>query len=93
MRRLLVECRRPAGEQVERLRGLRARLGGVDEQRRAGIGDELHRLERDAQLPDDRVAEPLDPGVVLPDPVRGPELPEALAAERQLADEVGQPVA
>ena len=69
---------------------LRAGLGGVDEHRQAGVGDELHRLERQVQLADDRVLEALDAGVVVADVVGRPERPEHLAARRQLADEVGE---
>src|SRR4029450_14070754 len=88
--RILVWCRRPAGEQVQRLLRLGAGLGGVDGHRQAGIGYELHRLEGEVQLADDRVMEALEPRVVAADVVRGPELPEQLAARRQLADEVGE---
>jgi hypothetical protein len=87
---LLVWCRRPAGEQVQRLFRLRPRVSGVDEHREAGIGHELHRLEREAQLADGRVVEALEPGVVSADVVGGPEGSKQLAARRQLADEVGE---
>jgi hypothetical protein len=44
-------------EQVQRLLRLRAGLGGVDEHRQAGIGDELHRLEAEVQLADEWMVE------------------------------------
>ena len=87
---LLVWCRRPAGEQVQRLLRLRAGLGGVDEHRQAGIGDELHRLVREVSSPTTGWWKRLTPGVVPADVVRGPERPERLAPRRQLADEVGE---
>ena len=66
---------------------LRARLGRVDEHREAGISDEVHRLEPQADLSDERVAHVLHPTVVRADVVRRPEGSEELAAGRELADE------
>jgi hypothetical protein len=45
----------PAREEVERLLGLRAGLGGVDSDREAGIGGELHRLVGEGEVADERV--------------------------------------
>src|SRR5215207_8717185 len=59
---LLVRCRSPAGEQAQRFRGLRARLGGVDEHGQAWVCDELHCLEREGQVADDGMVEALEPG-------------------------------
>jgi hypothetical protein len=84
----LIERRRPAPEEVERLLGLRTGLSGVGEDGETGVRTELHHLEREAEISDDRVVNMLDPGLVNADVVRRPSGAELLALRRQLPDEV-----
>ena len=84
----LIERRRPAPEEVERLLGLGAGLSGVREDGKVGVSPELHHLERQAEVSDDRVVNMLDARLVDADVVRGPSGAERLALRRQLSDEV-----
>ncbi len=84
----LIECRRPACEEVQRLLRLRTGLGGVDEQHQACVGCKPHRLESEFEVADDRVMEALDAGVVEANVVRRPPSAERVAPRRELADEV-----
>jgi hypothetical protein len=45
----------PAGEERQRLLGLRAGLGGVEQQRETRVGGQLHRLEAHVEIADDGV--------------------------------------
>jgi len=63
-------------------------LGGVGEKALARIGRKRERLERQLEIPDDRVMEALDAGGMDPDVVRGPANSELLAAGGQLPDQV-----
>src|SRR5215210_7936591 len=78
----LVERRRPAREEVQRLLGLRTGLSGVRQDGETGVGPELHHLERQAEISDDRVVNILDAGLVDADVVRGPSGAELLALYR-----------
>jgi len=44
--------------------GLASRCRAVDDEALAGVGGERHRLEREAELPDDRVPDGFAAGVV-----------------------------
>ena len=88
IRSLLIWRSAPTGEQVQRLLGSRAGLGGVDEHRQAGVGDELHRLEAQDELSYERMPDALRTRVVDPDVVRRPKRSVELAAGRELPDEV-----
>ena len=55
-----------------------------------GLGGELHRLEVEVELADDRMAQPLLPAAVELDVVGGPALPEELGAGGELADELDE---
>src|SRR5215210_3582887 len=84
----LIERRRPAPEDVQRLLRLRAGLSGVGQDGETSIGSEFHHLKRQAEVSDDRVVNILRTGLVEPDVVRGLAGSELLALRRQLADEV-----
>ena len=84
----LVERRRPAREEVKRLLGLRTGLSDVRQDGETGVGPELHHLERQAEISDDRVVNMLDARLVDADVVRGSSGAELRALRRQLADEV-----
>src|SRR6478736_3728972 len=58
----LVERHRPAREEVERLLGLGAHLGGEGEHRQPGVAGELHRLVAQLEVTDDWVMHALDAG-------------------------------
>src|SRR4051812_1770515 len=60
---------RPAGEQVKRLLGGRAGLGGEDRDAQAVVGAELHRLVDEVELADDRMVDLLGAGAVEADVV------------------------
>ena len=83
-----VERRGPAAEELEGFLVARAGLGGVGEDRQAGVGGEVQALEVEAEVADDGVVEALDAGDVEADVVRGPVGAEHLALRRELADEV-----
>ncbi len=68
----------------------RPRLGSVGEEALAGIGSQREGLERQLQVPDDRVVEALHAAGMDPDVVGCPSAPELLAAGRQLPDQVRQ---
>jgi hypothetical protein len=85
-----VGSRRPAGEEVECLSRAAAGLGAEDGQAQAAIGRELHDLVVELKIPNGGMVQPLATGLVVEDVVRGPPLPEWLAAGRQLSDEVGK---
>ena len=57
---------------------------------RPGSDGQLHRLEVEVELTDDRVAQPLAAGPVEPHVLGGPALPEQLTAGRQFADQRDQ---
>ena len=58
---ILINGRRPAREQGERVRASASDgFGGVDEQGQAGVGGELQRLVGEVEVADDRVAQPLE---------------------------------
>src|SRR6266545_4433703 len=65
-------------------------LGGVGEEALAGIGGQREGLERQLEVPDDRVVEALHAGGVDPDVVGGPSATELLAAGGQLPDQIRQ---
>src|SRR5258708_27806310 len=64
----------PAGQEVQGVLRGRPRLGGVGEQALTGIGSQRERLERQLQVPDDRVMDDLHAGGMDPDVV-GPTVP------------------
>ncbi len=86
----LVEGRGPACEEVERLGGLRAGLGGVGEDGETAVSGQLQHLVGQAEVAHDRVVEVLGAGPVDAHVVRGPAGAELLAPSRELADEVRQ---
>ena len=86
----LVEGGGPGGEELQGVVGRGAWLGGVGRDPQAGVGGEVEGLERERELADDRVVEPLDAGAVEAHVVGGPPEPEVLAPGGQLTDEVRQ---
>ena len=86
----LVERRRPAREEVERVFRCGAGLGGICRDPQACVRGKVHRLERQGQVADDRVMEALYPGAMEAHVVRGPPGAEGLAAGRQLPNQAGQ---
>src|SRR3954454_12984250 len=62
----------PAAEDAELLLGSRSWRSAVDGEGEAGVGRELHRVEGDAQVTDQRVAEPLGARMVQADVVSCP---------------------
>jgi hypothetical protein len=80
----------PAGEQAQRVVRGGTGLGGVGEQALARFGGDREGLERELEIPDDRVVDELDAGGVDPDVVGGPPDPELVAAGGQLPDQVRQ---
>ena len=78
---------RPGGEQLEAVgrRGVRGR--GVDVELQAGLGRQLHRLEVEVELADDRMAHPLSAGSVKAHVLGRPPLPEQLTARGQFTDQ------
>src|SRR5579875_903585 len=86
----LVEGGAPGGEQLQRVVGRGARLGGVGGDPKALVGGEVECLIGEGDVADGRVAEPLDAGAVEPHVVRGPPGAEVVAAGGQLTDQVGQ---
>jgi len=91
---LLVRCagrllrRGPAGEEGERLVRRRTRLGGERDERLAGVGSEFESLVGEGEVADDAVPEALGAGGLPADVVRRPQGGEALAAGRELSDEL-----
>src|ERR1700730_12818623 len=79
---------RRAAEELERLFGARTGLGGVGEDRQAGVCWKVHPGEAQAELADHGMVEVLDADVVEAHIVRGPTGAERLAVGRELADEV-----
>src|SRR5437764_335388 len=77
---------RPAAKELQRFVCAGAGLGGVGEERQAGIGGEVEAVVRQMQVADDGMVEVLDAGVVEADVVRGPAGTEGLALRRELAD-------
>src|SRR4051794_15942257 len=71
-------CCRPAGEQVERLLGRRAGLGGEDGDAQV-VGAELHRLVDEVELTDDGMVDALGTGAVEAHVVRRPADAELVA--------------
>jgi len=88
VRRLGVGGGRPAAKELERVLGAAPGLGGVGEERQAGVGGEVEAVVRQVEVADDGMVELLDAGVVEADVVRGPARAERLALGRELADEV-----
>ena len=80
------------GKEVEPLLGPAAGLGAVGDHRQARVGGDLHRLEGQLQLPHHRVPDQLGAAGVEADVVLGPERAELLAAGRQFADQLREPV-
>ena len=78
----------PAAEELQRVLGAGAGLGGVGEERQAGVRGEVQPVEAQAELANDGMVEVLDAGVVEADVVRGPAGAERLALGCELADEV-----
>ena len=78
----------PAAEELQRLLGARAGLGGVGEDRQPGVGGEVQPVVGQVEVADDGMVEVLDAGVVEADVVRGPAGAERLALCCELADEV-----
>ena len=72
----------------QRLFGLRAGLGGVDEHRQPGVGESVSASKAEAELADDRVVEALGAGVVEADVVGRPARRGTARSRGQLADEV-----
>jgi hypothetical protein len=87
---LLIGCRGPAGEEIQRLFGFRADLGGEDEHRQIRVGDERHPFVVQLEKPDKGVVEPLGAGVVVADVVSGPACAELIASGGELADEIAE---
>jgi hypothetical protein len=87
---LVWEGRRPSCEEGELVRRRGSRLGGVGGQREALVGRELHRVEADAKLTHERVAELLGAGAVQTHVVGRPLGAERVAAGGELTDELGQ---
>src|SRR5664280_180095 len=85
----LVQGGCPTGQQVEGVLGWRPRLGGVDEHGEVLAG-QLHCLEGQLEVPDDRVAELLVPGAVEADVVGCPPRAERLTLGRELANQIGE---
>src|SRR6478672_2422388 len=83
-----VDGRCPAAEELQRVLGARAGLGGVGEERQAGVGGEVQPVEAQAELADDLMVEALGAGVVEANVVLGPAGAERLALGGELADEV-----
>src|SRR6202040_407770 len=84
----LVEGGGPGGEELERVVRWGTRLGGIGGDPQAAVGGEVEGLVGKGEVADGGVMEPLDPGAVEADVVRGPPGAEVLAAGGQLADEV-----
>src|SRR5438552_6353700 len=78
----------PAAEELERLFGARAGLGGVGEDRQPVVCGEVQPVKAQAELADDGMVELLDAGVVEAHVVRGPAGVERLALCCELADQV-----
>ena len=78
----------PASQEVERLFGARAWLGGVGEERQAVVGGDVQAVEAEAEFADDGVVEVLDGGRVKADVVGCPVGAERFASGRELAHEV-----
>jgi hypothetical protein len=87
----LSECVRggPASEQAQGFFGRRAGLGAEGDHGQARVGRELHRLEGEGEVADDRMAEMLDAGVERAYGVRSPPATERFAERGELADEAG----
>jgi hypothetical protein len=83
-----VERCRPAAEELQRILGARAGLGGVGEDRQPGVCGEVEPVEAQVELADGGMVEVLDAAVVEADVVRGPAVAERLALGCELADEV-----
>src|SRR3954470_14837738 len=81
--------RGPAGEQSERLGGLRARFGRVGDDGQA-VGEDFEPVEAELKLSHDRVVELLYALGVQADVVRGPQPAELVALGGELAHEVRQ---
>ena len=71
-----------------RLRGARAGLGGVGEERETVVGGDVQAVEAEAELADDGMMEVLDRGGVEAHVVCGPLGAERVALGGELADEV-----
>src|SRR6266536_585339 len=78
----------PAAEELQRFLGARAWLGGVGEERQAGVSGEVQPVEAQAELANDGMVEVLGAGVVEADVVGGPAGAERLALGCEFADEV-----
>src|SRR2546429_5035560 len=84
----VVDGGRPAAEELERLLGARARLGGVGEDRQPVVCGEVEPVVAEGEIADVWMVEVLDAGVVEADVVRCPAGAERLALGCELADEV-----
>lgn len=82
--------RGPAGQQTQRVPGGGTGLGGIDEQRQAGVGGEIQALVHEVEVPDHGMPEMLEPGVVLAHVVGRPPRTELLTARGKFPDKVGQ---
>src|SRR3989442_3036335 len=83
----VVDGGRPAAEELERLFGARARLGGVGEDRQPVVCGEVQPVVAQAELTNHGMVELLDTVVVEAHVVRGPAGAERLALCCELADE------
>ena len=80
----------PAGEDAKCLMRGRTRFGAVDDDGLPRVGRDLQGVVLKVEVADQGMAERLDTAAIVLDVVRGPQLPEGLAAQGQLADQAGQ---
>src|SRR5947209_5315291 len=78
----------PASQEVQRLLGARAWLGGVGEEGQSMVGGDVQAVEAEAEIADDGVVEVLEGGRVKANVVGRPVGAERVASGREFADEV-----
>jgi diketogulonate reductase-like aldo/keto reductase len=87
---LVIGRRGPTGEQAQRFLASRSDLGRESEHHQVWISGERHPFVGEFEVPDERMMEPLQPGVMDADVVARPADAEVLALGRELTDEVSQ---
>src|SRR2546425_11290883 len=89
---LLCRCRRPAREEIESLTRRRVRFGVVDEHRLTGIAGHRERLEVEREVTNYWMVEAFHAGAMELHVVCCPSRSERLAAGREFADQIGEPL-
>ena len=84
----LLSRRRPAGQKIQPIFGGGAGFSGIHHKCQAWIGWQVHRLESQMKIPDDRVVDVLESGAVKAHIVGGPASTELFAEGGEFTNQI-----